>query len=62
MNNIRVMTTATITEGNDVIGTKEKTLYYLVFENNFDGEKVIINIGKGTFEKVNKLLEDENTR
>lgn len=62
MNNIKVRTTATITEGNDVIGTKEKTLYYLVFENNLDGEKVIINIGEGTFVKVNKLLEDAKTR
>lgn len=62
MNNIRVRTTVTITGGNDVIGTKEKTLYYLVFENNLDGEKVIINIGEGTFVKVNKLLEDAKTR
>lgn len=53
------ITTTTVTQtGNEVLGTKEKNLYYLIVENNI-GKKLIINVGQKTHDNVLNLIETE---
>lgn len=50
---LEVLTTSVKQEANAVLGTKEKTLYYLIIG---EGEtKVLINVGEKTHENVKKL-------
>lgn len=54
------VTTTTVTQtANEVLGTKEKTLHYLILENEL-GKKYIINVGEKTTNEVKKLIEEEN--
>lgn len=51
--------TTTVTQGsNEVLGVKERTLYYLIIEN-IKNEKLVINVGQKTHESVQKLLKGE---
>ena len=57
MKQVTVKVTSVKQEGNEILGTKEKTLWYLVIG---EGEnKIQINVGEKTFNGVKKLL-DEN--
>ena len=50
---IEVNTTSTKQDANEVLGTPEKTIYYLIIG---DGEKkVVIHVGQKTFESVREL-------
>ena len=52
---LEVSTTCNVIPENKVLGTKEKKVHYMVLDNG--KEKVVINIGDGTVEKINKLLK-----
>ena len=57
MKQVTVKVASVKQEGNEILGTKEKTLWYLVIG---EGEnKIQLNVGKKTFNGVKKLL-DEN--
>lgn len=52
---LEVTTTKVKQEANDVLGTKEKELCYLIIgEGN---EKLVINVGQKTHDSVKKLTE-----
>lgn len=54
MNNAKITTTKVTQTANEVLGTKEKTLYYLIVE--VEGkEKLVINVGEKTHDKVLEL-------
>ena len=54
---MKITTAKTNVTGNEVIGTKDKELYYVVFG---EGEKkYAMNIGEKSFKKINELLEEE---
>lgn len=49
-----VQTTKVQVPANDVLGTKEKTLHYIIIENN--GEKAVINVGEKTVKQVTEVI------
>lgn len=52
-----VVTTTSVTQtANEVLGTKEKKLYYLIIKNS-TGESEIINVGEKTHNKILKLTQ-----
>ena len=51
---LHVNVTSTTQKGNEVLGTNDKTLYYLILG---EGEnKTVINVGEKTFNNVKELL------
>lgn len=57
-NKMKIQTTVTKQMGNEVLGTKDKNLYYLIIENR-KGEKVILNVGEKTHLGVIELLKND---
>lgn len=53
--NAEVRTTTVTQSGNEVLGTKEKKLYYLIVRT--DKGQLIINVGEKTHDEVQKLTE-----
>lgn len=54
--NAQVTVTSVTQSSNEVLGTKEKTLYYLIIENG--KEKLIINVGEKTYKNAQKVLTE----
>lgn len=55
--NAKVTVTSTKQMGNEILGTKEKTLYYLIIEQ---GEmKAVINVGEKTYNSVKAITEQK---
>lgn len=52
--NAQVKTTTSTQTGNAELGTKDKTMYYLIIIT--DKGKHVINVGEGTVNKINELL------
>lgn len=56
INNAKVTTTKVTQTANEVLGTGEKTLYYLILE--VEGkEKMVVNVGEKTHDKVLELTK-----
>lgn len=55
---MKIVSTSVKQEANKVLGTEEKTLYYLIIENS-KGARVNINVGKKTHDEVMALNEEE---
>lgn len=55
---MKVQTTSVTQSGNEVLGVKEKKLYYLIVENR-KMNKLIINVGQKTHDEVQKLVQEE---
>lgn len=51
---MKVTTTSVTQNANEILGTKEKVLYYLILEND-KGEKLVINVGEKTHNGVKAL-------
>ena len=56
---MKVQVTEVKVPGNDILGTKETSMYYAIVENNI-GKKMKINIGKKTHDEIQMLIETEN--
>lgn len=56
---MKISTTLVTQTANEVLGSKEKKLYYLVIENS-KGKKLVVNVGEKTHDSVKQLNEDEN--
>lgn len=54
-NNAYVDITTTEVPGNQMLQTQNKTLYYLIIKT--EKGDTIINIGKGTYDKINTLVK-----
>lgn len=54
-NNASVTTTTVTQTANQLLGTKEKTLYYLIIET--PKGKLVINVGNKTHEQVQVLTD-----
>jgi antitoxin component YwqK of YwqJK toxin-antitoxin module len=55
---MKIATTTVTQSANELLGTKEKRLYYLVIENK-QGKKLTINVGEKTHNQVKELKEEE---
>ena len=53
--NAKVNTTSVTQSANEILGTEEKTLYYLIIETSKG--KLTINVGKKTHDQVKWLTE-----
>jgi len=53
--NAKVTTTSVTVAGNEVLGTKEKKLYYLIIET--PKGKYNLNVGEKTHDEVKKLTD-----
>lgn len=53
---MKIQTTSVTQSANEVLGVKEKKLYYLLIENS-KGEKLQINVGQKTHDEVQKLTK-----
>ena len=51
--NAKVNTTSVTQSANEILGTEEKTLYYLIIETGKG--KLTINVGKKTHDQVKEL-------
>lgn len=56
---MKIQTTTTVQTGSEILGTKDRNLYYLVIENA-NGKKMIINVGEKTHKQVQELVNDEH--
>lgn len=57
---LEIATTSVTQTANEVLGTPEKTLYYLVIG---EGEnKMTINVGKKTHDQVKELTKPRDTK
>lgn len=56
-NNMKIGTTTVTQTANELLNTKEKTLYYLIVESVEN--KLVINVGEKTHSEVKKLMEEE---
>lgn len=54
-NKMNIKTTTVTQTANEILGQKEKTLYYLIVEAQ--GEKLVINVGEKTHKEVARLVE-----
>lgn len=55
---MNIKTTTVTQTGNEVLGTKEKSLYYLIVENIL-GTKLVINVGEKTHDGVKEMITRE---
>lgn len=55
---MKVTTTSVTQTANEVLGTPERKLYYLIIENS-KGEKMTINVGQKTHDQVLTLVASE---
>lgn len=55
---MKITTTSVTQTGNEILGTAERNLYYLIVEND-KGSKLVINVGKKTHDQVQKLKNEE---
>lgn len=55
---MKISTTSVQQTANEVLGTPEKKLYYLIVENS-KGKKLVINVGQKTHDSVQELTKDE---
>lgn len=55
---MKITTTSVQQTANEVLGFTAKNLYYLVIENT-KGEKLVVNVGQKTHDKVQELLKTE---
>lgn len=55
---MKIQTTSVTQTANEILGTKEKKLYYLIIENN-KGNKLTINVGEKTHDQVKELAAAE---
>lgn len=53
-----IETTTVKQTGNEILGTKEKNLYYLIIKNK-KGEKLIVNVGEKTHDGVMSLIKND---
>lgn len=51
---MKVLTTETTVPANEILGTAEKKLSYLIIENSL-GQRLTINVGEKTIKLVNEL-------
>lgn len=51
----KVTVTSVTQAGNKILGTEDKTLYYLIIGEG--EEKIVINIGLKSYEAIKKLTE-----
>lgn len=56
--NAQVTTTSVTQTGNEILGTKEKLMYYLIIETKKG--KYVINVGEKTSTEVKKLTDQKN--
>lgn len=56
INNAKITTTSITQTSNEILGTEEKTLYYLIIEVQ-GKEKLVINVGDKTHKKVTELTK-----
>lgn len=56
---MKVTTTTTQQTANEMLGKKATVLYYIILEEGTD--KMIINVGEKTYNKVNTLLKTGQT-
>lgn len=55
---MKIAVTTVTQTASEVLGTKEKKLYYLIVENN-KGGKLIINVGEKTHNEVQRLVKED---
>lgn len=55
---MKIQTTSVQQSANEILGTKEKSLYYLIIENS-KGKKLTINVGQKTHDQVKELKDEE---
>lgn len=55
---MKIQTTSVTQSANEVLGTKEKKLYYLIIENS-KGEKLTVNVGEKTHNEVMNLSKND---
>lgn len=55
--NAKVTTTTVTQTANEILGTKEKNLHYLIIET--EKGKLVINVGEKTTAEVKKLTEEK---
>lgn len=58
---MKIQTTSVTQTANEVLGTKEKKLYYLIIENS-KGEKLTVNVGQKTHDEVMKLSKNDTPK
>lgn len=58
--NTQVTTTSVTQTANKVLGTEEKTLFYLILET--EKGKLIVNVGQKTHDKVKLITEEEKQK
>lgn len=58
--NATIQTTTVTQTANEVLGTTEKKLYYLIIKNERD-EKLTINVGQKTHDSVITLLQEDQS-
>lgn len=60
---MKIETTTVTQTANETLGTKEKTLYYIIIKTNKTGDerqqKMVINVGYKTHNLVQQLLKAE---
>lgn len=54
---MKVTVTTTTQTGNEILGTKDKKLYYLIIEN--EKGKVVINVGEKTHNSIKELTDEK---
>lgn len=55
---MKIAVTSVTQTASEILGTKEKKLYYLIVEND-KGGKLVINVGEKTHNEVEKLVAAE---
>lgn len=53
-----IVATSIKQSANEVLDTKEKNLHYLIIKNK-KGEKLVLNVGEKTVNKINELLKND---
>lgn len=55
---MKIETTSVTQTANKLLGTEEKSLYYLLITNS-KGNKMTVNVGKKTHDQVQQLVNEE---